>query len=1083
MSPTKFALRNPLIVSAITAVLILFGIYSYASMGISLLPNFTEPAVIVTTADPGADPASVETQVTKPLEDAIAGLPNVQHIDSTSADGLSSITVQFTNAVNVSLMPVDVERVVNSARSKLPSSAEAPNVITFDVNQIPVIIVALSGNQPLDQLQQVATDRLQRPLEALNGVASVGVNGGETREIHVNANIDQLQARGLSLTSIQQALASQQLQMPAGTLSNATKDVNVRLNGLVSTPQQLGDIVVAQTATGPVQVKDVATIDDTFKKRTVLSRVDGVPSVSLVVTKLGSANSIQIAHDVRAALPKLQSTLPQGMKLSIGYDTSIYTPQSFNTIQKTLVEAVFLTGFILLLFLHTWRSTLIVLVAIPTSVLSTFVWMNILGINLNLFSMLALTLAVGILVDDSIVVLENIYRHLGLKEPPFIAALNGRSEIGLAALTITLVDVAVYLPIALIPNFVGQILQSFALVITAATLTSLVVSFTLTPLLASRYLRLEHAVKSGSGPLHTFGRWWDRGFERLARWYQGLLKKVLTGRVLFVKGRWVVIFIGLASFALGMIPVFSGAIGFDIFPSGDQSEVDVSLQMPSATSISVTDGVAKELEARLKADKRVTQVFTFVGGGGGNFSTSSNIANMYVSLVPRSQRSQSAAQIADDMNAHLAEGIPGAKLIVGTPNAFGFGGFGAQPIAVSISGPNPAVINQLVDQVTAITKSIPGATDVNNDNETTQPEYVVQVDQTAAADLGITSQQAASNLAMAVDGVVATTFQQPGQDNVDVRLMAADAFKATPSNLNSLPLLTSKGTIVSLGQIGSVVNDNAPTQIQHHDRDRSVTVHASATGRLAQDVQTDLQTKLKTLPIPPGYSINYTGEASTGADAFNDIFKAMGVGMALIYLLMLMLFRSVMLPLAVLMSLPLAVIGSFGAMTITHTPFTLFSLLGFTLLVGLVGKNAILLVDYTHTLRARGEDRTTALLEAGPTRLRPIVMTTLSVIAALAPVAAGLEEGSELLKAAAIVLIGGLITSTLLTLVFVPSMYTVFDDIQNWVVGLFRRVAPVRQPEPEELAYIGAENGHSPSHNGSGHAPLAESQEELAVRV
>ncbi|MGH2461075.1 MAG: efflux RND transporter permease subunit, partial [Chloroflexota bacterium] len=532
MSPTKFSLRNPLVITAITLALAFFGVYSYLTMGVGIVPNVSFPGVIIITTDAGADPATIETQVTKPLEDAISALPNVDTMTSTSTEGVSNITVQFTTAANSELVPVDVERVVNSARGKLPSTADPPSIQSFDTSAIPVVVVALSGPQPLDQLRQLAQDRVQRQLEGISGVGSVTVSGGQVPEVDVKVDLDKLQAHHLGINSVAQALQSEQLQIPAGSLTQATKDVNVRLNGLVTTPDQLGDIVISQTPQGPVYVKDVATIDNTFAKATAISTVNGKPAVALVVTKLAAANTIAVSGAVHQKLAELQPTLPTGVRVDPVFDLATYTQQSFDAIQQTLIEAVFLTGLVLLVFLHTWRSTLIVLIAIPTSLLTTFGMMNLLGLDLNLFSMLAVTLSVGILVDDSIVVLENIYRHLGLEEPPFVAAINGRSEIGLAAITITMLDVVVYVPIALIPGIAGEFIRPFALVIAAATLTSLAVSFTLTPLLASRFLRTEHALHLGSGPLDAFGRRWEAGFDAVSDAYRRLLHGVLTGRAL-----------------------------------------------------------------------------------------------------------------------------------------------------------------------------------------------------------------------------------------------------------------------------------------------------------------------------------------------------------------------------------------------------------------------------------------------------------------------------------------------------------------------------------------------------------------------
>lgn len=1063
MKITQFSIRNPLVVAALTIALACYGVATYFSLGVALFPNVSFPVVAVTTVDAGADPATIETQVTKPIEDAVATLPNIDSITSTSGEGVSSVSVQFTTAANPNLVSVDVERAVNSVRSQLPSDAEAPAIAKLDLGQIPVIYVALSGPQPLDQLQQVATDRIQRQLEAVPGVSSVRVQGGRAREIEVKVDLARLQARGIGLNTVQQALQTEQVEVPAGVLTApGGKELNVRLNGLVAQPNDLAKIVIAQTASGPVYLGDVATIQDGTKKATIISRVNGKPAIVLTASKLASANTIQVSTGIRQAMARIQTSLPAGMRLDVTYDAATYTQQSFNTIQKTLVEAVIFTGLILLLFLHTWRSTSIVLVSIPTSVLSTFVGMRILGYDLNLMTMLALTLSVGILVDDSIVILENIYRHLSLGEPPIVASVNGRAEIGLAAITITLVDVVVYVPLALMSGIGGDFIRPFALVIACATLVSLLVSFTLTPLLTSRFLNATDATKDGTGPLRAFGRRWDAGMERLGRGYRLLLRGVLTGHLvrlgpIRVGMRWGVVALGTLTFAAGIGLVAFGLVGFDFFPSGDQSEVDITLKMPPATALATTDAVVQQLDARLHALPEVRETFIITGGSGngGGISAGGDTSLIFVLLKPKSERARSSREIADQLRQTLPSGLPGAKLYVNLPNAFGFGGFGGQAIQVAVRGPNPEVLNTLVDRVESQVKSVPGAVEVNSSNESVRAETVFQINRSRAADAGVTAQQAALALRTAVDGAVVSKYRQPGQDDVDIRLISDDAYRASPDNLGSLPLLTNKGTIVRLEQVGTVVTGVAPTQINHVDRERTVTIYASAgQGRDVGTVQRDLEQKLSQLPLPPGYTIKYAGSAAQGADSFSAIFQALGIAIVLMYILMTMLFGSLMLPLAVLCSLPLAVVGSLTGMALTQTPFTIFSMLGFALLVGLVGKNAILLVDYTDTLRKHGADRTSALLEAGPIRLRPILMTTLSIIVGLAPVALGVEEGSELLKAAAVVLIGGLTTSTLLTLVVVPAMYTIFDDINSFAGRLGRRVVKPRDLEPEELLIL-----------------------------
>src|SRR5207302_1006570 len=577
----------------------------------------------------------------------------------------------------------------------------------------------------------------------------------------------------------------------------------------------------------------------------------------------------------------LQPVLPEGMHLDVVTDLATYTQQSFNTIQRTLIEAVLLTGLILLVFLHTWRSTLIVMISIPTSVLTTFGLMNLLGLNLNLFSMLALTLSVGILVDDSIVVIENIVRHLGLDEPPFLAAIRGRSEISMAAITITMLDVVVYVPIALISGIAGQFIRPFAIVIAAATLTSLLVSFTLTPLLASRYLTIEQTLKSGGGPLDRFGRWWDRGFDRLASGYRSLLHGVLTGPRRGLSGRWLVIGLGLASLVGGLSLLTTGRIGIDLFPSGDQSEVDITVVMPSATNINVTNGVVQQLEQRLQTYPEVRLVYSNTGSGAGGFgggASGGNQAQMTVLLVPVNQRPRSSLQLADVFRQELGRGIPDVTIRTGVANAFGFGGFGGQAIQVQVQGSDPVVLNRLVDSITAAVQSAPGAADVNNDNQNVTPQYTLNVDRSRAAQLGVTAQAAGTALGAAVDGLKVASFQQPGASNVDIRLIADDKFRASPDNLGALPLLTSNGTVVALSQIGSLSQTTAPTAIQHVSRLRSVTINASAgAGVSVGTVQTAVQANVGNIALPPGYVVTYAGQAQTGLSAFNAIFKALAI--------------------------------------------------------------------------------------------------------------------------------------------------------------------------------------------------------------
>ncbi len=1041
MRITEFSLRNPLVVGGLAVALCLFGLFAYAQLGVATTPNLDIPTVQVTTVYAGADPETVETNVTKPIEDAIATLPNIDKngLRSTSAAGLSIVTVTFTDQANTDLVSSDVQRVVNGVRNQLPTDADTPSVVKFDLSYVGVATVVLSGDQPMVRLQQLAEDVVQPAFNAVPGVGSTAIRSGVTRELHVLVDEDKLRGRGLSISQVVGALQSQQLEVPAGSITQGSRDLAVYFDSLAPAVPQLGRVVVAQTPSGPVYLSDVARVEDTLKKRDTLVRVDGQPGVALVVSKLKDANTITVVDGIQRSIEQLKTQLPPNTKLDVVVNQATYTSKSFNTVQSALIEAIFITGAILLLFLHTWRSTTIVLVSIPISLLTTLVVMSARGYNLNLMTMIALTVSVGILVDDSIVVLENIHRHLAMGKSPWQAAIDGRSEIGMAAMTITLVDVVVYLPIAVMTSGLGnQFLAPFAVTITTATLASLVVSFTVTPLLASKLLRHGEETRS-NGLLSRFGRVWDRGFERLEHGYQRLLAASLPKR-------WLVIGIGLLTFVGGLSLPFLGLIGNDFFPSGDQSEMDITLTMPPATSLEATDRVARQMEADLRTMPEVRGIYTVIGMAGN--STSPNQAQIAALMVPPRDRRVSAAAFGEQLRQRWDGKFPGAELMIGMPNAFGFDGFGGAPIQVQVLGNDPATLDALSTRIEAAVRSAPGAADVHNGNDNRQTQLRATIDWTRAADLGVNARDAGVALRTAIDGFTsnATQFRQTGKSAIPIRVLRDGADRLSPDDIARLPVAGSKG-VVELGQFATLRQAQIPTNIQHVNRVRSITVSAGAgDGKLVGDVQNEVTKAVSAVPLPPGYKVAYAGQGDDGGSAFMEIGRALGVAVVMMYMLMMMLFGSLTRPLAVLMSLPLAVVGALGGLAITHNPFTIFSMIGIAVLAGLVGKNAILLVDYTNHLRQSGLSRGEALLKAGPTRLRPIVMTTVSVMAALLPIASGLEEGSELLVSVAVVLIGGLLTSTLLTLVFVPAMYTVFDDLEVLVGRLFRR--PAVEPRP-----------------------------------
>ncbi|TAK21388.1 MAG: efflux RND transporter permease subunit [Chloroflexota bacterium] len=1042
MKVTEFAVRNPFVVAAATFAICVFGLIGYARLGVSTLPHLNIPGVAIVAIYPGADPETVEANVTRPLEDAIASLPNINRsaFISTSQAGLSSITVEFTDRANADLVAVDVQRVVSSARGRLPAEVEAPTVIKFDIDALGAATVALSGNRSLSDLQELAEDVIQPRLNAVPGVASVRVRSGVQREVQVRANEAALRARGLSINALVGALLAGQLEIPAGSIVDGTRDISVYFDALATSAARLGDVVIAQLPGGPIAVRDVATIDDGIKKLNAVVRVGDQEGISLVVVKLQGSSSIAVVQGVRDAIAELSPGLPAGTSLDIVIDSSIYTGKSFGAVRKALVEAIIVTGLILLLFLHTWRSTVIVLVSIPVSILSTLIVMSALGYTLDLMTMLAMTVSVGILVDDSIVVLENIFRHQGMGKSSIRAALEGRAEIGLAALTITLVDVVVYLPIGVMTTGVSrQALAPFAVVISVATLASLLVSFVLTPLMASRLLRGPED-EAGDSTLARFGRWWDRGFLRLENWYVWLLRASLPRR-------WWVIVGGVLSLVMGLSLPVLGFIGLDFFPSGDQSEVDVLATMPAGTSLEATNALSRQIEQRLRELPEARTTYAVVGGSAGtdSFASGANRAEIIALLVSPHDRAVSAIDLSERIRRDLTSRFPQARFQVGMPNSFGFGGFEGAPIQAHLRGSDAATLATLAGRVEAAVRSVSGSVNVQRSDDSVQTQIRATVDWRRAADLGVLPRDAGIALRTALDGYTANSLQlrRPGDSAIPIRILREGGDAMTKDQLARIPVGGARGN-VDLGQFVTFETARIPNRIAHVDRQRSVTISASpGEGRRVGDLQNDVTAAIAAIDLPTGYSVSYGGQGSGDQSAFGELITALIVGVVLMYVLMLMLFGSATMPLAVMMSLPLAVVGALGGLAITRNPFTIFSMIGVVVLSGLVGKNAILLVDYTARLRREGYDRTNALLKAGPTRLRPIVMTTAAVMAALLPIASGIEEGSELLVSVAVVLIGGLLTSTVLTLVFVPAMYTIFDDVERWVIRLFtRRAAP-----------------------------------------
>jgi HAE1 family hydrophobic/amphiphilic exporter-1 len=1017
---TTLAIRRPLLVLIGAGALLAFGVLSLTRLGVELLPQMDIPIVTVTTAYPGAGPDAVDTLVTRKIEDAVASLSEIDTITATSVEGSSTVTITFTEKAPKDITE-QVARRVNAIHDKLPTDAKTPTIEKLDGSSDTILQLALTGTE-VGQLQTVADDTVKKDLEAVPGVARVDLLGGVERAIEVHVDQQKLQAHNLSILQVTQALSADNLNVPAGTLTQRDTDWTVRLNTQAQSVKDLENLVVSTTPS-VVHLRQVGSVVDTYKKSTELQRANAQPAIGLVVIKQASANTVATSDGVNKALPNIQAKLPAGSALDLVYDSAPYVRNSVSDVQNELGLAVLLTGVVLLVFLHTFRSTAIVLLAIPTSLLSTFGVMSVLGISFNFMSLMGLALTVGILVDDSIVVLENIARHLHLGETPTEAAINGRSEIGMAAIAITLVDVVVFTPIAFMTGFLGAIFRDFGLVIATATLFSLLVSFTLTPMLASRWYRAgqgggaSHASDSRH-PLARFSRVWDAAYAGLERGYAHVLRASL-------RVRWLVVGLAILAFVGGVALVPLGILSTEYLPSDDSGRVQVTVEMPAGSSLAATSDAAALIERRVLAVPEVEKVFTTVHP---------HTATLFVLLEDKHKRQRSSAEVADAVR-DFGQDVPGMTLRATSLSSLGGDG-DARPIQVQIEGDDQKVLASLARQVAEVVRQVPGTVDVSDGGVVGQPELVVNIDRERAADLGLTAGQVGSILRTGLTGSTVGTFRPDGTKGWDLDVLLDPGDRARTEQVMDIPVITPRGATIRLGEVAQVSTVSGPTRVDRRDRQRSFTVSAGVAGRPTGAVVADVQEGIDKVKAPAGYKISQGGTAKDQSEAFSQIFQALGLSVLLMYLLMALLFESVLFPLIVLLSLPLALVGAFGLLALTGNTLNMMSMIGMILLTGLVGKNAILLVDYTNHLRRAGLPRAEALLQAGPTRLRPILMTSSALILAMLPLAAKLGDGGEWRAPLAVTVIGGLLTSTFLTLLVVPSVYTLVDDAQRLMASL-----------------------------------------------
>jgi HAE1 family hydrophobic/amphiphilic exporter-1 len=1023
MKLTEVSIKRPAFITMVFTALAALGIFAYSQMGVDLLPKMDWPMVSVVTIYPGAGPKEVETTVSKPIEEALSSLNGLKHLRSFSNENVSVILAEFSFTTDVESATNEVQRKVDGVRADLPKEIYTPTVQKSDINDFPIVRIAMSGkNADARALYQFADEHVSQRLEQIPGVSSVEIVGGQKREIRIEVDNDRLRAYNLSVLQVSQALQRENLDFPTGKINSPTNQYIVRVAGKFSTPEAMNNIVLAARGDSKIYLRDVARVLDTYNEDVTYTRLNGEPSIGLMLQRQSGANSVHVADLVRKELDKIEAEQKGQIHFEIAQDITRFTLHSVNEVKRDLGLAVLMVAIVLFVFLHSFRNSFIVLLSIPTSLITTFIMMQAFGFTINLVSLMALALVIGILVDDSIVVLENIHRHLERGEEPRTAALKGRAEIGFAAIAITLVDVVVFLPIALIGGIVGKIFKEFGLTIVVSTLLSLFVSFTLTPMLASKWSR------AGSTTLQW--RWLHWLIEKFEAFQENLNGRYRQWLAWGLDRRKTVVLVsfGLLILSFALVPL--GFIGTEFMTEADRGEFAVNLEMPIGTALDITDGATQRVENILAGMPEVTRYLTTVGKSQSEWSSAKrpNVAQISVTLQNKRERKRSTAAVMNDISRQAAA-IPGLTVRMSPISMFG----AAQeaPLQIEVKGPDLETLAGIAEKVTAITAHVPGTRDVKSSWEEGQPEIQISVDRDRAAQFGLTLGEIGVALRTAIEGDIATKFKD-GNTEYDTRVVLAKANRTNPADVEKVTLVNYRGERIFLGQVADIYYGKGPTMIGRKDRERLITVSANLDGNVPLgQISAAIQQQAAALDLPPGVTIAYAGDVQNMQDMFRDMMIAISFAILFVYMIMVALFESYAHPFTIMFSIPVALVGGLGALALTGQTLNMFSMIGILLALGLVTKNAILLVDRTNEQRAKGLSVREAILEAGPTRLRPILMTTLTMVLGMMPLALAIGAGSEIRQSMAIVVIGALLSSTLLTLVLVPVVYTYMEGLRR----------------------------------------------------
>lgn len=1021
MTITELSIKRPSLIIVVFATLMFLGIFSYNQLNYELLPKISPPVVTIITIYPGASPNEVESGVSKIIEDAVSGMDKVSEIRSTSQEGISFVIVELLNSANVDISLQDAIRKVGEVSAKLPSGAKSPAVSKIAIDEIPVLRMGVSGDMASKDFYQFIEDKVKPQLSKISGVGQITLIGGEKREIKINLDIEKIKSANLSIAAIAQNIKSANLDFPTGKVKDSDAQYIVRIAGKFESIDQIRMLPIGQSKSGGnILLKDVAEVEDGISEIENITRLTGRATVGLNVSKQSDANAVEVAKLVKSRLTELENLYKEeNLKFSIAQDGSLFTIEAADAVKFDLAVAVCLVALVMLLFLHSIRNSVIVMIAIPASLISTFIAMYALGFTLNLMTLLGLSLVVGILVDDSIVVLENIYHHLEKGEEKRTAALRGRNEIGFAALAITLVDVAVFLPLAMVSGIIGNIMRQFALVVVFSTLMSLFVSFTVTPMLASRFGKVERL--NPSSLLGRFAIWFESKFKTLSDKYISFLKWSLSNKKKVIVGTLAVFFASLS-----LVPF--GFIGSEFIAVADRGEFAVTVELPPGTSLDQTNLTSRGIEQSLNALPEVASTYVIVGASNEGLLgfNQSNVSEINVRLVAKNERNKTTDEISEEIKEYLLT-LPGAKTRVNPIGIFGVAN--QTPIQMVISGDNVDSVYHAAKIVEEAVKKIPGTADVRLSSESGNPETRIVINREKLNYFGLSIAEVGSTLRIALAGDDDSKFRE-GSNEYNIRIRLDEFDRNKTASLSEITITNRKGQSIELSQFATIERSTGPTKLQRQNRNSSVQLFSQAVGRPSGTISQEIEEVLSTLSLPKGINAGFTGDVKNQKESFASLGLALMAAVIFTYLIMVALYDSFIYPFVVLFSVPLAMIGALLALALTMNALSIFTILGIIMLVGLVGKNAILLVDRTNAARSEGLNVYDAIIDAGKTRIRPIIMTTLTMIFGMLPIALSGSAGSEWKTGLAWGLIGGLTSSLILTLVIVPIVYSTIESFR-----------------------------------------------------